>query len=124
MRAGLISAALLLGVGACERDAPVPTRNQITASEDKSIAARLADELVALAPEHVLALPDLGWLQMKRYRAYDGRNPRTGESVAVPEAWIPFWYPTAGHWDRQLVNAMNVGINNHARLRIDSFPRS
>jgi nucleoid DNA-binding protein len=87
-----------LAVGACERATPSAT------SEDKPIAARLADEIVKLAPEQVLALPDLGWLQMKRYPAYQGRNPRTGEPVAVPELRLPYWYWATGPWDRHLTD--------------------
>jgi nucleoid DNA-binding protein len=95
---------VVLAAAACERDTPVPTAKQTATSEQKPVAARLADEVVKLAPEEVLALPDLGWLQMKRYRAYEGRNPRTGESVSVPEARIPFFHQTGGHWDRQLTD--------------------
>jgi nucleoid DNA-binding protein len=93
-------------VGACRGDAPAPTPTPTptSATDDNAIAARLADELVKLAPEQVLALPDLGWLQMKRYRGYNGRNPRTGEAVAVPDLLRPFWVPTSGPWDQHLTD--------------------
>jgi nucleoid DNA-binding protein len=43
----------------------------------------LAQALVASAAEEWLALPGVGWLTVKEYKAYEGRNPRTGEKVMV-----------------------------------------
>jgi hypothetical protein len=37
----------------------------------------LARELVKLAPEQAIYLAGLGWLQMKRYRPYQGRGPNS-----------------------------------------------
>lgn len=39
----------------------------------------------------------------KARRAREGRNPRTGEKVSVPEKWVPFF--TVGKELRERVNA-------------------
>lgn len=39
----------------------------------------------------VLRLPKVGWLQVKHYPAYDGRNPITGEKISVAARRSPFF---------------------------------
>jgi nucleoid DNA-binding protein len=53
--------------------------------------AKLADFLVNCHDEEYLYLPGVGWLTVKRYAAYTGRSPRTGEALAVPKKRIPFF---------------------------------
>lgn len=38
-----------------------------------------------------VALPGVGWLGVKQYRAYEGRNPLTGAPVSVPDRRLPYF---------------------------------
>jgi hypothetical protein len=44
----------------------------------------VGDLLVTCATDEHLYLPALGWMTTRRYHAYQGRSPRTGEPVQVP----------------------------------------
>jgi nucleoid DNA-binding protein len=52
---------------------------------------RLVDFLVTCDDDQWLYLPGVGWLTAKRYRAYTGRSPRTGEPLPLPEKRLPFF---------------------------------
>jgi nucleoid DNA-binding protein len=51
----------------------------------------LAQALTELEPDERLYLPEIGWLELKRYEGYTGRNPKTGEVIAVKPKWAPFF---------------------------------
>jgi nucleoid DNA-binding protein len=38
-----------------------------------------------------VVLPGVGWLTVKHYKAYEGRNPRTGADILVPEKRLPYF---------------------------------
>lgn len=57
----------------------------------------------------------LGSFSVRQRRARQGRNPKTGESVAVPKKRVPFF--TAGQELRQRINDAFLGGNN---LKVDS----
>jgi len=44
-------------------------------------------------------VPDLGTFSVRVYRAYEGRNPRTGERVHVPEKRIFAFFPSDAAWN-------------------------
>lgn len=52
---------------------------------------KLRDELVRLTPDDAVYLAELGWFAIRHYRPYEGRNPRTGERVFVPESTVLFF---------------------------------
>jgi integration host factor subunit beta len=72
-------------------------------AEKASVPHRRADRTVsavfdaitqALASGERVELRGFGVWKAKRYRARDGRNPRTGKAISVPEKRLPFF--TAG----------------------------
>jgi len=87
----LLVVALL---AACER-APqsTPPRDppKVRDAAASSVDSSLADALVALRPKHVIYLDGVGWLMLKTYVAYHGKNPRTGEPVDVPAKTLVFY---------------------------------
>ncbi len=53
-----------------------------------AVAEQLIDKLAAGAEARI---PDLGSFEVREYKAYNGRNPRTGETVYVPSKRLPFF---------------------------------
>jgi nucleoid DNA-binding protein len=53
--------------------------------------AKLADFLASFHDDEYLYLPGVGWLTVKRYAAYEGSSPRSGEALNVPKKRIPFF---------------------------------
>lgn len=53
-----------------------------------AVAEQLFDKLAVGAEARI---PDLGSFEVREYRAYEGRNPRTGETVHVPSKRLPFF---------------------------------
>jgi len=58
----------------------------------------------ALAKGDRIEIRGFGSLVNKKYDAYDGRNPRTGEVIQVPEKSLPFF--KVGKELRERVDAM------------------
>ena len=56
----------------------------------------------ALAAGDKVEIRGFGSFQLKKYNAYVGRNPKTGEKVNVPEKHLPFF--RAGKDLRERVN--------------------
>ncbi len=80
----------LVTFGACEQ-AP-STTCEVRVTEQKALTSPAPSELErilnfveTMPPEHALYLDDVGWFQLHHYKAYDGRNPRTGERMFVPQ---------------------------------------
>ena len=94
----------LVTQGECEKDrsatGEVPMIERKTPSPDELL--RLLDVVEAMRPEDALYLDDVGWFQLQHYKAYDGRNPRTGERVFVAEKTLLSFQP-----DFNLISALN-----------------
>ena len=63
---------------------------------------RFLEVVEGLEPQHALYLDDVGWFQLRRYEAYEGRNPRTGERVFVPAKSLLMFTP-----DGNLLSVLN-----------------
>jgi len=57
----------------------------------------------ALCRDERVEIRGLGSFETRRYKAYQGRNPRTGDSVAVKPKRLPFF--KAGKDLKSLINA-------------------
>lgn len=97
----------LVTFGACEQ-APSTTR-EVRVTEQKALTSPAPSELErilnfveTMPPEHALYLNDVGWFQLQHYKAYDGRNPRTGELVFVPQKALLMFQP-----DFNLISVLN-----------------
>ncbi len=45
----------------------------------------------ALVTEGRVEIRGFGAFTVRKYRSYAGRNPKTGESIQVPEKKLPYW---------------------------------
>ncbi|MDE3269692.1 MAG: integration host factor subunit beta [Pseudomonadota bacterium] len=69
-------------------------------SERADITLMKAEEIVdiffnsisdALARGERVEIRGFGAFAVRSYRAYEGRNPKTGEKIQVPPKKLPFW---------------------------------
>src|SRR4051812_46506154 len=60
----------------------------------------------ALLRHERIEIRGFGSFIAKPRRAREGRNPRTGEKVAVPQKWVPFF--TCGKELKERVNALSA----------------
>jgi integration host factor subunit beta len=69
-------------------------------AERADITLAKSEEIVDLFFEAVTAtlcsgqrveIRGFGAFTVREYKAYDGRNPKTGEKITVPEKRLPFW---------------------------------
>ena len=82
----------------------------LTTSDIERIVTALFDEMTAtLARGGRVELRGFGAFSVKQRRARAGRNPRTGETVAVVEKAVPFF--RAG---RELREQINAGSNSRS----------
>lgn len=99
MRIAVVACLLL---AACERvpasrqDPPSPPPPPVQPQSDLE---RLRSELARITVDDTLYLAELGWFALRHYESYEGRNPRTGERVFVPEVWQLFFraHPNLTH---------------------------
>ncbi|WP_222435647.1 HU family DNA-binding protein [Fluviispira vulneris] len=45
----------------------------------------------ALTEDGRVEIRGFGAFTVRKYKSYDGRNPKTGEKIGVPEKKLPFW---------------------------------
>ena len=45
----------------------------------------------ALVDDGRVEIRGFGAFTVRKYKSYDGRNPKTGEKIEVPEKKLPFW---------------------------------
>lgn len=69
-------------------------------SREAKITQKKADEVVntlfsemvrALLEDERIEIRGFGSFMVRKYRAYTGRNPRTGEKIEVPPKKLPFF---------------------------------
>ncbi len=71
--------------------------------------------LEALAQDDGIEIRGFGSFTVRRYKAYEGRNPRTGELVHVEPKRLPFF--KVGKELRERVNGMSVSSGGAAEPR-------
>ena len=62
----------------------------------------------ALKDNNRVEIRGFGSFFTKRYNSYDGRNPRTGEHVSVPDKKLPHFRPS-----KELVEKLNEKVNKY-----------
>ena len=66
--------------------------NVITKKEAESVVNICFNEMsAALASGDRVEIRGLGVLTVRKYKAYNGRNPKTGESIKVKSKKLPFF---------------------------------
>src|SRR5689334_20836033 len=88
----------------------VATRTKITKSRAESVVNCVFDAMVAsLARGEGIEIRGFGSFTVREYKAYSGRNPRTGKPVSVPEKRLPFFKV-----GKELKEFVNEGPEEHA----------
>ena len=73
----------------------------LTMNESAAVVDLLFDEMsCALANSDRVEIRGLCSFYIKRYDAYTGRNPKTGEKVKIQPKKLPFFRPGKGLKDR------------------------
>jgi integration host factor subunit beta len=82
----------------------VARRTKITKSRAELVVNCVFDAMMeALQGGDGIEIRGFGSFTVREYRSYNGRNPRTGKPVAVPEKRLPFFM--VGKELREIVNA-------------------
>ena len=70
----------------------VAVRSNITKSRAELVVNCIFDAMTAaLERNEGIEIRGYGSFTVRKYHAYDGRNPRTGKAVSVPEKRLPFF---------------------------------
>ena len=88
-------------------DAVVARSGQPRKVVEVAVTTMLDSIVQALAREERVEVRGFGNFTVRRYKAYTGRNPRTGERVDVPEKRMPFF--KVGKELRERINAPRDG---------------
>ncbi len=87
----------------------VARRNQITKSRAELVVNCVFDSMTAaLERGEGIEIRGFGSFTVREYKPYNGRNPRTGRAVPVPEKRLPFF--KVGKELKELVNAGDGAI--------------
>ncbi len=82
----------------------VARRTKITKSRAELVVNSIFESMTsALERGEGIEIRGFGSFTVREYRSYNGRNPRTGKPVAVPEKRLPFF--KVGKELREIVNA-------------------
>ena len=74
---------------------------------EKALSHRVVDLLIssmskAISENDRVEIRGFGSFYPKKYKSYKGRNPKTGESIQVPEKILPLYRPS-----RDLLDKLN-----------------
>ena len=74
---------------------------------EKTLSLRVVDLLIssmskAISENDRVEIRGFGSFYPKKYKSYKGRNPKTGESIQVPEKILPLYRPS-----RDLLDKLN-----------------
>lgn len=70
----------------------VTAQTQLTRKTVETIVNTIFDSMVdAMGEGERIEIRGFGNFTMKEYRAYNGRNPKTGDTVPVPSKRMPFF---------------------------------
>lgn len=82
----------------------VARRTKITKARAELVVNSIFESMTsALERGEGIEIRGFGSFTVREYRSYNGRNPRTGKPVAVPEKRLPFF--KVGKELREIVNA-------------------
>ena len=67
-------------------------RADITLAKAEEIVDLFFDAVTdTLCAGHRVEIRGFGAFTVREYKAYEGRNPKTGEKITVPPKRLPFW---------------------------------
>ncbi len=70
----------------------ISSKLDITSQKAEEFVDLFFDSIVeALTAEGRVEIRGFGAFTVRQYKAYNGRNPKTGEKISVPGKKLPFW---------------------------------
>ena len=82
----------------------------VTQTQAEEIVELFFAEIVrSLTTEGRVEIRGFGAFSVRKYRSYEGRNPKTGETIAVAQKKLPFFKP--GLELRQRVDGLELSQN-------------
>lgn len=79
----------------------------ITTAQAEEVVNIFFDSVIeSLTTDGRVEIRGFGAFTVRKYKAYEGRNPKTGEKIEVSEKKLPFW--KAGLELRQRVDGLGV----------------
>jgi len=67
-------------------------RADITLAKAEEVVDLFFDGIAdTLCKNHRVEIRGFGAFTVREYKAYEGRNPKTGEKITVPPKCLPFW---------------------------------
>jgi integration host factor subunit beta len=85
-------------------------RADVTQTQAEEVVESFFDEIVrAMTTEGRVEIRGFGSFSVRKYRSYEGRNPKTGETIAVAQKKLPFFKP--GLELRQRVDGLGLSEN-------------
>jgi len=67
-------------------------RGDITLIDAEQVANLVFNSIAdSLVTEGRVEIRGFGAFTVRKYRSYEGRNPKTGDKIAIPEKKLPFW---------------------------------
>lgn len=70
----------------------IAMKANISRTKAQEVVTMAFEEIVAaLTTEGRVEIRGFGSIAVRKYRAYDGLNPKTGEPITVPAKKLPFW---------------------------------
>jgi integration host factor subunit beta len=68
------------------------SKAEITTSVAEKLVNLFFDGIIhGLVTQGRVEIRGFGAFTVRKYRAYEGRNPKTGINISVPEKKLPFW---------------------------------
>jgi integration host factor subunit beta len=89
-------------------------RADITLAKAEEIVDLFFDAVTeTLCNGHRVEIRGFGAFTVREYKAYEGRNPKTGEKITVPPKRLPFW--KTGMELKQRVDSAFLGAGSKAK---------
>jgi integration host factor subunit beta len=83
------------------------SKADITTTQSEEVVNLFFQAIIdSLTTDGRVEIRGFGAFTVRKYKSYDGRNPKTGEKIEVPEKKLPFW--KTGLELRQRVDGLGV----------------
>ena len=70
----------------------IAAKADITSTQAEDVVNTFFNSIIeSLTSEGRVEIRGFGAFTVRKYKAYSGRNPKTGEKIEVPEKKLPFW---------------------------------
>jgi integration host factor subunit beta len=70
----------------------IAAKADITSTQAEDVVNTFFNSIIeSMTTEGRVEIRGFGAFTVRKYKAYSGRNPKTGEKIEVPEKKLPFW---------------------------------